>query len=304
MFKDLSTFGKLMMTVLIVLAGTFLFSILSFGIVFTVYDVSFSDLMNSLQNNINALKIMQIFQSIGMFIVPAIVLSKMFYGNFVFSLHLNQKISAKQVFLALSLILVALPFISFLAEINTQLKLPESLAGLEEMMRNSEKKATELTESFLRVKSFSALLINVLMIAVLPAIGEELFFRGLILKIFNQTFKNNIHLSVWITALLFSFFHFQFYGFLPRAILGAFLGYLFVWSGSIWLPILAHFLNNFLATIGYFLMERGVMSNNFDSLEINTKSTIIALISAIITIFILILLKKDAFRETKKEYYN
>ncbi|TAF81977.1 MAG: CPBP family intramembrane metalloprotease, partial [Sphingobacteriales bacterium] len=94
-----------------------------------------------------------------------------------------------------------------------------------------------------------------LMIAILPAIGEELFFRGTIQNIFTALFKNP-HVAVWLTAILFSAIHLQFYGFLPRMFLGALFGYLFIWGKSIWLPILGHFLNNGFAVIMAFRLQQ------------------------------------------------
>jgi len=91
--------------------------------------------------------------------------------------------------------------------------------------------------------SFGSFLLNMLMVAVIPAVGEELLFRGVIQKLL-QKLVNNAHLAIIITAILFSAMHFQFYGFLPRWIMGIILGYLFYWSGNIWYPIIAHFLNN------------------------------------------------------------
>src|SRR5207344_1198984 len=100
--------------------------------------------------------------------------------------------------------------------------------------------------------SVLSLAINLFIIAFLPALGEELFFRGMMQKLFSQLTKNN-HLAIIITSIIFSAIHLQFYGFLPRMVLGIFLGYLLVWSGSLWLPILAHFVNNASAVLFTFL---------------------------------------------------
>jgi membrane protease YdiL (CAAX protease family) len=84
-------------------------------------------------------------------------------------------------------------------------------------------------------------------IALIPAIGEELLFRGVIQ---GSIFKNtNIHVAVLLTSIIFSAFHLQFYGFLPRMVLGILLGYSLAWSGSLWLPVLIHFINNGAAVV-------------------------------------------------------
>jgi len=138
--------------------------------------------------------------------------------------------------------ILALPFINFTAEINQALVLPDSLSWLEQMMRDSEQNAERITKIFLNIDSVGALLINILMMALIPAIGEELMFRGLIQKSLSK--KMNIHIAIFISAFIFSFIHFQFFGFLPRFLMGLFFGYVYYWSGNLWLTIFAHFVNN------------------------------------------------------------
>ena len=92
--------------------------------------------------------------------------------------------------------------------------------------------------------------------AILPAIGEELLFRGVFQRLLTE-WTRNIHWGIILAALLFSFFHFEFYGFLPRFLLGVFFGYLFVWTSSIWVPILAHFTNNFIIVVYSFYQATG-----------------------------------------------
>jgi len=125
-------------------------------------------------------------------------------------------------------------------------------------MRAAETQAMQITEAFLKVEHWSALLLNIFIIGVIPAVGEELLFRGVIQKeLFSRSGK--IHFSIWITALLFSAMHLQFLGFIPRFLIGGMLGYMFYWSGSIWLPILAHFVNNAGAVIlSYFISQRSL----------------------------------------------
>src|SRR5690606_9694418 len=103
--------------------------------------------------------------------------------------------------------------------------------------------------------SYSALAINLLMIAIIPAIGEELLFRGGIQNIFYKWFKNP-HIAIWAAAILFSAIHVQFYGFIPRMLLWALFGYLLVWGKSIWYPIIGHFINNGSAVVTAFIYQQ------------------------------------------------
>lgn len=115
-------------------------------------------------------------------------------------------------------------------------------------MESKESQAGQLTELFLEMPNAGLLLFNLLMIAVLPALGEELIFRGIIQR---GLMKHSInpHLSIWIAAVLFSAIHLQFYGFVPRMLMGVAMGYLFFWSGNLWYPIIAHFTNNAMSII-------------------------------------------------------
>jgi membrane protease YdiL (CAAX protease family) len=126
--------------------------------------------------------------------------------------------------------------------------LPDFLAPLEAWMREAENAATALQERFLSGTSYLDLFVNIVVMAITPAICEELLFRGVIQNQLEKWFKN-AHIAVWVAAIIFSAIHFQFYGFFPRMILGAALGYLLVYGKSLWLPIVAHALNNFMAVV-------------------------------------------------------
>jgi membrane protease YdiL (CAAX protease family) len=143
--------------------------------------------------------------------------------------------------LAPLLILSASPLIDFSAFINSLL-IPEN-SWLERTFKPTEELAEQMTSLFLDPNSNVPLFVSFMSIAIIPAICEELVFRGVMLPLLSKITRN-IHAAVWITAMLFSLIHVQFYGFLPRMIMGALLGYFVVWSGSLWTSILAHFINN------------------------------------------------------------
>jgi membrane protease YdiL (CAAX protease family) len=135
------------------------------------------------------------------------------------------------------------PAIDLTSYLNSNIHLPEFMAPLERLMRETEEQATRLTESLLSEKGVAPFIVNIAVIAVMAGIAEEFIFRGAILRIIGKKIKNP-HVTIWIVAAVFSAIHLQFYGFIPRMLLGAFLGYLLYWSKSIWLPVFAHFLNN------------------------------------------------------------
>lgn len=221
-------------------------------------------------NNINSLKLMQFIESIGVFVFPPFVLAYLCSNNSKIFLHLNKPINWIVVLFVVLFMILIIPFINLLGDLNQRLALPDALSGLEKMMKEYESQASQLTEKFLNIHNLPALFFDIFLIAMLPALGEELFFRGAIQGTLQQ--KINAKLAIWITAIVFSAIHLQFYGFVPRMLLGAFLGYLLVWSGNLWLPILAHFTNNVIAIIFYYLKNNGYKMPDID--KIGTGNTL------------------------------
>ena len=193
--------------------------------------------------------------------------------------------------LILLLTFAAAPFINFIGELNMRMVFPEWLSGIEQWMQDAEEKAAELTEAFLKVESIGGLAFNLFMIAFLPAIGEELLFRGVIQRIFTRMTKSH-HWGIWISAILFSSLHLQFYGFVPRLLLGVLFGYLLVWSGSLWLPIVGHFLNNTFAVLAMFLIDKKLLSPEIEKYGADSDSFYMAGISLLLVLVFLFLIKK------------
>lgn len=227
------------------------------------------------------LKIAQALAVLILFIAPALLIAFLTNENKLKGLQLDVAPSIPTFFLVLLLTVAALPVINWMAEMNNRMDLPESMAGLESWMRSSEEKMKELTEMFLSDTSVGGLILNLFVVAFMAAIGEEIFFRGVLQK-HMVAFTRNVHAGVWISAILFSAIHLQFYGFFPRMILGAMLGYLFVWSRSLWVPILAHFVNNGFAVVMAWLMARGTIPEGTDTVGSQQEDTVFALSSAVI----------------------
>jgi hypothetical protein len=122
------------------------------------------------------------------------------------------------------------------------------------------------------------------MIAFLAALGEELLFRGALLKMIYLSVKN-VHVAVWISAFIFSAFHLQFYGFVPRMVLGLLFGYLFVWSGSLWIPIVLHFIFNGISVIAAFLYQHGIIDVDVEALG-TTQNSLLILLSGIASLML------------------
>ncbi len=158
---------------------------------------------------------------------------------------------------------------------------PDFLAPFEEWCRNMEQLAEEQTKGLLSSTELFPTVMNILIIGVLTGIGEEFFFRGALQKMLIGC-RINHHVAIWISAIVFSALHFQFFGFVPRVLLGAFFGYLYWWSGNIWVNSFAHALNNSLVIISTWCINKGLISEEFDMYGVSDGSfPYIAIISAI-----------------------
>ncbi len=207
-----------------------------------------------------SLKWLQCLQTIGVFLLPCFLAAYLWSDRPLHYLHLTTAPTWQTALLTIAMMIIALPFINLLGYWNQQLTLPDFLQPLEALMKQQEEAAALLTERFIRADNFGILIINLLLMAVLPALSEELCFRSILINLFQRTKDESRtsqpthripHTAIWASAIIFSFIHFQFYGFIPRMLMGALFGYLLVWSGSLWLPILAHFTNNAMAVILY-----------------------------------------------------
>lgn len=143
---------------------------------------------------------------------------------------------------------VSIPLQESIINWNQNIHLPESMAAFEKIARQMEDLANGSVLALVSDGSVSALILNILVIGVAAAFAEEIFFRGCLQRLLT-TGGVNIHIAVWVVAFLFSAMHMQFFGFVPRMLLGAYFGYLLVWSKNLWVPITAHLLNNVMYVV-------------------------------------------------------
>ncbi|HKK76496.1 MAG TPA: type II CAAX endopeptidase family protein [Saprospiraceae bacterium] len=200
-------------------------------------------------NQRNYLRIANGLSHLFTFTVAALAFASYFYGApFWQKLGFRRPVRSANAGLGILIMMVSFPFIQLLYYLNRQLPLPDALTQMEASAEN-------MLQAVLTMNSPWELLLNLVVVALLPAVGEELIFRGLLQKRLERYFQKG-YLAVWVTALIFSAIHLQFEGFLPRMFLGAVLGYLFYWSRNLWIPIFAHFIFNGMQVVGqYFYAE-------------------------------------------------
>ena len=228
-------------------AGTLVFSAISVAIVIGVYGVSLAELQDTSmllenQNGWQILLIMLVLQTIGMILLPVAIFVLTVFERPRTELKLNLKFSPIFWYSIIFFSISGLFIVGFLGEINMKIPVPDWMGEVEENVNAT-------IEFMISGGGNGGFFLTIILLSVLPAIGEELFFRGILQKLFDKVTKNQLT-SILITATIFSAYHFQFQTFLPRFFMGIMLGYLLVWSGSILVPMLAHFLHNFISIIG------------------------------------------------------
>jgi len=299
--ENISPFGKLLLllglilifSVLTALSGL-LIGKLYFGSNLSELAVLISD--PETDKAIGFVKFFQLINQIGIFILPIVV-----YSFFVSSspgnyLKLDTKPSAVSLLVATLVVYSILPFLNYLAEWNQQIVLPDAFWGIEQWMKEKEIQAARLTAIFLKTDKLGGLSLNLLIVAFIPAIGEELLFRGVILRLVKEMTKS-LHLAVIISAVIFSAIHLQFYGFFPRFLLGLLLGYSFVFTQNLWVPIFLHLINNASSVIIFYLHYNGFIKTSMESFGASPNPVyIIGSLLATVWLMIILYQKEGQFR--------
>ncbi len=304
-FRGMGSWSQFFMALFIILVCVFAITIVGalvaipfFGANLMIEALSQASLDNP--DHIRVLKFFQTIQSIGMFVVPPFIIGWLYRGNFAAYLSMDKPVNGRMLFFGILALIVSMPFISVMGYYNQQMELPAALSGIENWMRLLEDQAETTIQKFIAVETTSGLLFNLFMIAVIPALGEEFLFRGVIQQIFTKMTRN-YHWGIWISAFLFSAFHFQFFGFIPRLLLGALFGYVLVYSGSIWIPVIGHFVNNAIGVISLYRAQDGV--GEFEKVVDPDFSTgignywPIALISLLVTVQLVLMMRKRRVSE-------
>lgn len=221
-------------------------------------------------NQVAMLRIGAILQDILVFILPALATAML-------STRLPARLLAIEKFPPLPVVLVAIatmifsiPAMNAVVEWNNSIELPESMAPIMEQMRAMEDAASQSIQKMIGGSGVGSLIMSILIIGIFAGFSEEIFFRGAMQRLLGC--RLGVHAAVWTTAIVFSLVHLQFFGFVPRMILGAFFGYLLVWSGSLWLAVIAHAFNNSLVVVFQWLQNSGTISTDINKVGVESAS--------------------------------
>ncbi|WP_293786596.1 CPBP family intramembrane glutamic endopeptidase [uncultured Pedobacter sp.] len=298
--EEINPFLQLLLLLFYAVAGAFVFGIIGLVICMAMYGMglvsNFDLLLSGNARYVSGFKVIQILSSIGTFILPSLALALTERIKITRFYNFKQpKISL--LLLVVVIMIVSMPFMEWTVIWNQKMALPNFLKGIEAWMKEKEELAAKMTIQLITVRSNFDFVVNLVMIAILPAIGEELMFRGGVQRSLARAFGNP-HLAIWLSAIIFSTIHVQFYGFVPRLLLGAGFGYLYYFSGSIWYAMFAHFLNNAYAVCAAFYMQKHHMPLDKADEPIGFP-WYGYLISAIITIALFKFFKDSASSERK-----
>lgn len=283
-----SNFMQLVLILFLSILGTFIAGTLV-QLIGKIYGLDYSEIIQNIQadssiSHKNFIKTALGVSHLFTFIIPSLVFLWIVYKhNALKFIGLDQFPKLVISLLSALWLVLAFPVVQFIYTINRNLPLPQWAIDQENLINTT-------IEHLLYVHTPVELFFNIFIIALLPAIGEELLFRGIVQQNLEKHSQNH-HLAIWLTALIFSFIHFQFQGFLPRIFLGGLLGYLFVWTRNLWMPILAHFVYNG----GQILLQYGHQRGNLgiDLNEVKVVPTWLVISGLIGTLFVGYLLFKN-----------
>ncbi|MDE7473222.1 MAG: CPBP family intramembrane metalloprotease [Muribaculaceae bacterium] len=274
---------------LAILFGTFFFFMCLFSLISSLLTPHISD-------PTTLMRVLTLFQTIFIFIVPALITAVLSTKLPATMLAIDHKPQLYPTLLTILALVTAIPAMNMIIEWNNNLTLPESMAELEATLRSLEESAASATQALMGTNSVGSFIVAILIVGVMAGLSEELFFRGALQRILSSG-RLNPQIAIWIAAFIFSFMHFQFFGFVPRLILGLFFGYILLWGNNLWYCVIAHTTNNILAVTSMWLSERNSTSINLDTLGQTVDSTIpqlpLVIISIVATTLVITVLKKQ-----------
>ena len=232
------------------------------------------------------LRIVTILQDMLVFILPAVATAMLSSRLPADWLSINRGFSIWALIAAIMLMIVSIPLQNCIIKWNESISLPDSMASLQRWIVSTQQHADASLSLMLGGSSIADLVMNILIVAVFAALSEELFFRGALQRIIRGN-RTGAHVSIWVSAIVFSAFHLQFYGFLPRMLLGAYFGYLLYWSRNIWIPVFAHFVNNAFAVIS--MSDIHLRENEFITGDISNANLLPYSALAVVTLVLFFL---------------
>ncbi len=233
-----------------------------------------------------------VIQNILVFIIPSYIIAKIEASNTLKVLGLCRRLKLTDVLSITIIMIMATPALNQIIYWNQNMSFPESLKGIENIFREWEYQNAKTTEIILSGNSFKTLITGLIVIGIITPLGEEIFFRAGLQRILSTSISR--HTAIWLSALVFSALHMQFFGFIPRVLLGAFFGYLYMWTGSIWGAVFAHAFNNSVIVLSSYLSACGVLSYDIEKCGVVCHGLPwVAILSSFLTAIIIFYYRKQ-----------
>jgi uncharacterized protein len=292
--------SNLFWLVCIVLTGMLLGNVIGFFILLPSLDNNLSNVQLALSNPTAypEIKLPMIFLQ-GLTALFSFILFPYIFSKLVAKSDFEIKLKFEPISLLLPVLitLAVIPVNGFFIDWNKNMNFPDFMSGIENWAMAKEKSLEELTLFLTNLTGIPELLLGIIVFALLPGIGEEYLFRGILQKFFEKKYQN-LHVAIWLSAIIFSAIHFQFYGFVPRVLLGALFGYLYAWSGNLVVPIIAHFTNNATTVILIYLKNNNIITMDLDSTD--SLPWYVILVSTLFLVFLI----KLSFNQKKSNKFE
>ncbi|RED99578.1 CPBP family intramembrane glutamic endopeptidase [Marinoscillum furvescens] len=253
-----------------VLTALFLFNYLGLLIVMGIYGIDHAQALALFTNPYTngdskvPLLIIQGVTSLGAFVIVPFAYMRWTLSSSASSFFQTPTPASRPMLMTAAIVFCFMVANSVVVEWNQNIDLPDFISGFEQWAQSKEAQLEQITRYLTSFDSLSEFWLAMVVIAVLPAVGEELLFRGLVQNLFGKAFANH-HVAIWTAAILFGMFHLQFYGVVPRIFLGALFGYIYYWSGHLSLAMVGHFVNNGLTLCMLYAAQLGYTS--FDPMD-------------------------------------
>lgn len=246
-------------------------------------------------NPAGAIRIATLLQDVLVFMLPAIVTAVLMTRLPARFLWIDSAPHLWPLLLAIATLFAALPCMNKLIEWNEAFTFPEGMHDLEQALRDAENQAGEFIKQILGGASFGSMIVSLCIVGLLAGLSEELFFRGAMLRLFRQA-NMNPHVSIWLVAIIFSIMHFQFFGFVPRMLLGAYFGYLVWWTRCLWIPVIVHAVNNSTVVVAQWAARGDEQETIVNTVGTSGTPVWIYAVSFLLTIVGLILVYRNSRR--------
>ena len=278
---------------LVLLFSLFLFMLIAVSLI--------TQLLGSLTDNTAAiLRISSVLQNVLVFILPAVATAMLSTRFPATLLAIDKFPSGKFILLSIAVLIVSIPLMNSIIDWNQNISLPDSFSQFNDYMQQLEKGAEKAVSDITGGNTVGTLIMSILIVGVFTGLGEEIFFRGGLMRLFSCIKGMSPHVAIWRSAFLFSALHMQFLGFVPRMLLGVFFGYLTFWSGSLWLPIMIHALNNSILVTTDWINNRGGSQIDVNSIGLGDNALVLNIASIILTVIVFYALYKQSKLLDKK----